>query len=175
MGLAVITGGGRGIGAAISRRLAIEGHRILLTYNNDSQAAESVSADRRADGVDCVAAKVDCGDTDEVFILADHPWMKGGVDIYGAYLRHQITLPWSPQKVHELGLEEVSASGFHTCHALHHTVQCHDASARCRSRVLGFECLGIRLKSYMRFRAVKVLWVSFQTACQIIVMTVQMP
>ena len=91
MGLAVITGGGRGIGAAISRRLAIEGHRILLTYNNDSQAAESVIADLRADGVDCVAAKVDCGDTDEVFILADHPWMKSGVDIlilnHGMYER----------------------------------------------------------------------------------------
>jgi len=91
MGLAVITGGGRGIGAAISRRLAIEGHRILLTYNNDSQAAESVISDLRADGIDCVAAKVDCGDTDEVFILADHPWMKNGVDIlvlnHGMYER----------------------------------------------------------------------------------------
>ena len=81
MGLAVITGGGRGIGAAISRRLANEGHQILLTYNTDSQSAESVIAELRKDNVDCVAAKVDCGNTDEVFILADHPWMKNGVDI----------------------------------------------------------------------------------------------
>ena len=38
MGLAVITGGARGIGAAISRRLANDGHQILLTYNTDSQS-----------------------------------------------------------------------------------------------------------------------------------------
>ena len=91
MGLAVITGGGRGIGAAISRRLAKDGHQILLTYNTDSQSAESVIADLRKDNVDCVAAKVDCGNTDEVFILADHPWMKNGVDIlvlnHGMYQR----------------------------------------------------------------------------------------
>ncbi len=91
MGLAVITGGGRGIGAAISRRLAKDGHQILLTYNTDSQSAESVIADLRKHNVDCVAAKVDCGNTDEVFILADHPWMKNGVDIlvlnHGMYHR----------------------------------------------------------------------------------------
>ena len=58
MGLAVITGGGRGIGAAISRRLANDGHQILLTYNTDSQSAESVIAELRRDNVDCVAAKV---------------------------------------------------------------------------------------------------------------------
>tara|TARA_B100000902_G_scaffold361803_1_gene379563 strand:- start:4515 stop:5240 length:726 start_codon:yes stop_codon:yes gene_type:complete len=91
MGLAVITGGGRGIGAAISRRLAKDGHQILLTYNMDSQSAESVIADLRNDNVDCVATKVDCGNRDEVFILADHPWMKNGVDIlvlnHGMYQR----------------------------------------------------------------------------------------
>ena len=91
MGLAVITGGGRGIGAAISRRLAKDGHRILLTYNTDSQSAESVISDLRNENVDCVATKVDCGNTDEVFILADHPWVKGGVDIlvlnHGMYQR----------------------------------------------------------------------------------------
>jgi len=80
MKLAVITGGGRGIGAAISERLAADGYRILLTYNNDSQSAESVISKLRQDSVDCVAVKVDCGRTDEVFILADHPWMQDGVD-----------------------------------------------------------------------------------------------
>ena len=61
MKLAVITGGGRGIGAAISERLAADGYRILLTYNNDSQSAESVISKLRQDSVDCVAVKVDCG------------------------------------------------------------------------------------------------------------------
>jgi len=89
--LAVITGGGRGIGAAISKRLAADGYRIMLTYNHDSQSAETVIAELRESDVDCVAVKVDCGDADEVFLLADHPWMEGGVEVlvlnHGMYER----------------------------------------------------------------------------------------
>ena len=79
--LAVITGGGRGIGAAISKRLAVDGYRIILTYHSDSQAAEDVIAELRAADVDCVAAKVDCSAPDEVMVLADHPWVKQGVEV----------------------------------------------------------------------------------------------
>jgi len=92
MKIAIITGGGRGIGAAISRRLGADGYRILMTYNNDSQSAETIVSELRKDGVDCVAVKVDCGNTDEVFILADHPWMQDGVDTlilnHGMYERN---------------------------------------------------------------------------------------
>ncbi len=78
--LAVITGGGRGIGAATTRRLAAEGYRLIITYNTDSQSAENVIAEIREQGCDCVAAKVDCGNPAEVMVLADHPWVKEGVD-----------------------------------------------------------------------------------------------
>ena len=76
----MITGGSRGIGAATARRLASEGYRLIITYHTDAQAAETVIADVRELGCDCVAAKVDCSDAGEVMILADHPWVKEGVD-----------------------------------------------------------------------------------------------
>ena len=35
--VALVTGGGRGIGAAISHRLAADGYDVLLTYNTSSK------------------------------------------------------------------------------------------------------------------------------------------
>lgn len=78
-GLAVITGGGRGIGAAVAKRLAAEGYRILLTYHTSSHPAEEVVDRIRKSGVDAVAARVDCSDQSEVYVLADHPWIQEGV------------------------------------------------------------------------------------------------
>ncbi|MCS5527328.1 MAG: SDR family oxidoreductase [Candidatus Poseidoniales archaeon] len=78
--LVVITGGSRGIGAATSRLLATEGYRLIITYHTDSQSAESVISEVREIGCDCVAVKVDCSNSGEVMILADHPWVREGVD-----------------------------------------------------------------------------------------------
>ena len=95
MKLAVITGGGRGIGAATTRRLAKEGYRIIITYNTDSQSAENVIADIREEGCDCVAVKVDCSDAAEVMVMAEHPWIKKGVDAlvlnHATYMRRRAT------------------------------------------------------------------------------------
>jgi 3-oxoacyl-[acyl-carrier protein] reductase len=78
--LAVITGGGRGIGGATTRLLANEGYRLIITYHTDSQSAENVISDIREIGCDCVAVKVDCSDSGEVMVLAEHPWVREGVD-----------------------------------------------------------------------------------------------
>ncbi|MEO7015022.1 MAG: SDR family NAD(P)-dependent oxidoreductase [Leifsonia sp.] len=48
--ITVVTGGSRGIGAAVCRRLAAEGHDIVVGYRSDSAAAELVAADVRAAG-----------------------------------------------------------------------------------------------------------------------------
>jgi NAD(P)-dependent dehydrogenase (short-subunit alcohol dehydrogenase family) len=42
-GLALVTGGSRGIGAAIARKLGSLGYRVYLTYERDAQAAEQVA------------------------------------------------------------------------------------------------------------------------------------
>lgn len=78
--LAVITGGSRGIGAATANRLASEGYRLIITYHTDAQSAENVISGVREIDCDCVAVKVDCSDSGEVMVLADHPWISEGVD-----------------------------------------------------------------------------------------------
>ncbi|MDP6099751.1 MAG: SDR family oxidoreductase [Candidatus Thalassarchaeaceae archaeon] len=100
--LAVITGGSRGIGAATASRLASEGYRLIITYHTDAQAAENVITDVRESGCDCVAVKVDCSNSGEVMVLADHPWVKRGVD--ALVLNHAM---YQRGKASELTLEEM--------------------------------------------------------------------
>lgn len=40
--LALVTGGSGGLGAAICRKLAESGYRVILTYNSNQKAAEDV-------------------------------------------------------------------------------------------------------------------------------------
>tara|TARA_Y100001980_G_C14556056_1_gene346233 strand:- start:7169 stop:7951 length:783 start_codon:yes stop_codon:yes gene_type:complete len=79
--LAIITGGGRGIGREISIRLASEGYKILLTYNNDSISAEETVDVIRKGGIDAVALKVDCSNSSEILLLSEHPWCDEGLDV----------------------------------------------------------------------------------------------
>ena len=81
MRTALVTGGGRGIGAAISKRLAKDGYRILLTYCNSSKPAEMVVDEIRETGIDAVAANCDVTDAREVALLATHPWITEGIDV----------------------------------------------------------------------------------------------
>jgi glucose 1-dehydrogenase len=69
----VVTGGGRGIGAAISRRLAAAGHDLVLTYRRDATAAATLAAELRATGSRVLLAQVDTTDEPavrELFALA---------------------------------------------------------------------------------------------------------
>ena len=59
---ALVTGGSRGIGAAIVRRLAQEGAHVALTYVSRADQAEGVAAAARGAGVKSVAIQADSGD-----------------------------------------------------------------------------------------------------------------
>jgi NAD(P)-dependent dehydrogenase (short-subunit alcohol dehydrogenase family) len=67
----VITGGGRGIGAATARRLAAAGHHIARCYRRDEAAAATVLADLHATGVQAIAVRADTTDPDQVTALFD--------------------------------------------------------------------------------------------------------
>ncbi|MDY0884677.1 SDR family NAD(P)-dependent oxidoreductase [Dongia soli] len=60
---ALVTGGSRGIGAAIARRLAAEGADVAITYQRSAEAAEKVAAEIRATGRKAVAIAADSADS----------------------------------------------------------------------------------------------------------------
>jgi len=60
--IALVTGGGRGIGAGIVRALAATGHRIAIGYRERREEAEALA---RSVG-DALAFRVDLGDPDDV-------------------------------------------------------------------------------------------------------------
>jgi len=59
---ALVTGGSRGIGAAIARRLAKLGHPIVLNYRSNDDAAEAVKAEIEAGGGEVVLSRFDVAD-----------------------------------------------------------------------------------------------------------------
>lgn len=60
----LITGGSRGIGAAVARRLATDGHDLALTFRERRDEAESVAAECRAAGAQVVLLQADLADLD---------------------------------------------------------------------------------------------------------------
>ncbi len=69
----VVTGGSRGIGAAVGARLAEDGHDVAIGYRSDEAAAEKAAAAVRAAGRRCVTVRVDTAvetDVDRLFDTA---------------------------------------------------------------------------------------------------------
>jgi 3-oxoacyl-[acyl-carrier protein] reductase len=63
---ALITGGSRGIGAAIARRLASEGANVALTYTKGADAAAAVVSDIECSGGKAIAIQADAADRDAI-------------------------------------------------------------------------------------------------------------
>src|SRR6202167_1107342 len=64
--IALITGGSRGIGAAIAKRLAAEGASVAITFAKDANAASAVVKAIELDGGKAVAIQADAADAEAV-------------------------------------------------------------------------------------------------------------
>jgi NAD(P)-dependent dehydrogenase (short-subunit alcohol dehydrogenase family) len=69
--VALVTGGGRGIGAAVARRLAADGADVALTYVSRPDRAEAVAAEVRAAGRRALALRADSADPAAVAAAVD--------------------------------------------------------------------------------------------------------
>ena len=64
--VAVVTGGSRGIGAAITKRLAADGASVAFTYAKGADAAASVVKEIERRGGKAIAIQADAADADAV-------------------------------------------------------------------------------------------------------------
>src|SRR5258707_4461849 len=64
--VALITGGSRGIGAAIAKRLAEDGANVAITYTKGADAAASVVKDIERTGRKAIAIQADAADAGAV-------------------------------------------------------------------------------------------------------------
>ncbi|MGH3358789.1 MAG: SDR family NAD(P)-dependent oxidoreductase [Nocardioidaceae bacterium] len=87
--LTVVTGGTRGIGAAIALRLAEAGHDLVLSYRSDDASAQKVRDRVRGLGRECSLVRADLcepGGIDAVFEAARPARVSGLVNNAGATL-----------------------------------------------------------------------------------------
>ena len=75
---AIVTGGSRGIGAAIVRRLAAEGANVVFTYSASADAAAALVVDVAASGGRAIALRADSAD-----VVALKSAIREGVDALG--------------------------------------------------------------------------------------------
>ena len=75
--VALVTGGGRGLGRGIAEGFGAEGANVVVNYMKDSASAEAVVAKIKAAGADAIAVQADVGDEKAVQGMIESGMEKG--------------------------------------------------------------------------------------------------
>ncbi|WOF21659.1 SDR family oxidoreductase [Microbacterium betulae] len=80
--IAIVTGGSRGIGRAVSKRLAADGFAVVVNFAGNAAAADETVASISAEGGTAIAVQADVADEHQVAALFDRTEEEfGGVDV----------------------------------------------------------------------------------------------
>src|SRR5262249_19748946 len=93
--VAIVTGGSRGIGAAVAERLAQDGFTVVINYAGNVAEAERLAAKLQQAGGKALTAKADVGDPAAVkgmFDAAEAAFCGGDVLVNSAGIMHLATL-----------------------------------------------------------------------------------
>ena len=90
--VAIVTGGGRGIGAATARLLGQRGYDVAVSYVSNDKSAADVVRDVEAGGHRGLAVRADCGVESEILRLFEAV-DRAGEEALGSNL---VAAPWDP-------------------------------------------------------------------------------
>jgi NAD(P)-dependent dehydrogenase (short-subunit alcohol dehydrogenase family) len=102
--LILITGGGRGVGAATARLGAAQGYDIAISFVSDESSALAVAADVEAVGHQALPVRADSSDPEQVaqlFAAVDQKF--GRIDV----LVNNASIVAQHSRVEELGFEKM--------------------------------------------------------------------